>query len=714
MSTYLKRRNILISLFLVAAFVGAMLFAPQLTQAQENTKIVILHTNDEHGSIENFSKIAAIRKQYEDNPEYDDVILVSGGDASSGNPVVDEYVIDGENLRGKPMFDLMNETGYEASVLGNHEFDYGQERLIANMELANFPMLLANIEVDTNEADIPQPEPYTIIESANGIKLSMLGLIQVQESGYPSTLPKNLYGLKFLNPMKTLKEYTNLKDQSDAFIILSHIGHNWNQETAENVDGIDAIIGAHSHTVTQDPPIINGTLVTQAGSDLEYLGKVVLTFDENKNIIDKSGELIKLENVKDKDKAVQEKIASYQNDVEKIFSRELAYVDNNISGNSNLGALMTDAMLKSKEIADLGHDVDFAFQNSGGIRVGSIGPGTITVGNIFELEPFGNNIIIYEMTTQQIKDMLAENYKSDNAIDLRPAGLNYEVIVNQVGDIKRVELTDMSGNKIEEGQVFTVAHNSYVASSYDFEAETEGKNTYLRVNDTIIHYLEDVLSSEKLQSYYAAQDLNRTSVSIEKGGTGDKVAYTNVEITTLGKASGSVSAGNLFADAAKEILGVDIAAFPSNQLATGATYPANSDVFNKSLDMLYSSFGYDNNVTIATVTGSDLEKMLLSQARYYGEGPVMTHVSQGTEYTVVMEDGKIKDINVYLNGERIKPEEEYTFAINSYVYKYYANAADPISSKTTKETEKEILIEYLKNKGTITDSVTENRITINN
>lgn len=714
MDAYLKKRNILISLFVLTAFIGALLFAPQISQAAENTKVVILHTNDEHGSIENFSKIAALKKQFENDPEYDDVILVSGGDPSSGNPVVDEYVIDGENMRGKPMFDLMNETGYQALTLGNHEFDYGQERLKANMELANFPMILANLEVDTNEADIPQPEPYTMIESANGINISILGLIEVQESGYPSTLPKNLYGLKFLDPLKTLKEYTHLKDESNAFIVLSHVGHNWDQKAAEAVDGIDAIIGAHSHTVVEDPPLVNDALIAQAGDDLNYLGKIVLTFDENKNLVDKTGELIKLEDVEEKDEAVQEKIASYQNDVEEIFSRELAYIDNSISGNSNLGALMTDAMVKSKEIADLGHEVDFAFQNSGGIRVGSMGPGALTVGDVFKLEPFGNNIIIYEMTTQQIKDMLATNYKRDNSIDLRPAGLKYEIVVNQVGDVKRVELTDMAGNKIEEGKTFTVAHNSYVASSYDFETETEGENTYLRVNDTIIHYLEDVIEPSKVQSYYAAQDLNRTSVSIGKGGTGEKVAHTNVEISTVGKAQGSVSAGNLFADAAKEVLGVDVAAFPSDQLATGATYPANSDVFNQSLGMLYASFGYDNNVSIATVNGRDLEKMLLSQARYYGEGPVMTHVSKGTKYTVEMEDGEIKDVKVYLNGERVSPDKEYTFAINSYVYKYYADAADPVSSKTTDATEKEILVEYLKDKGTITEDVLEERITIEN
>ncbi|MFO7969923.1 MAG: 5'-nucleotidase C-terminal domain-containing protein [Candidatus Izemoplasmatales bacterium] len=713
MSAYLKKNKVLISLFIVAAFVGALFIAPQITNAAEHTKkVVILHTNDEHGSIENFAKIASIREQYENDNEYDDVILVSGGDAFSGNPVVDEYVIDDENLRGKPMIDLMNEAGYEVSVIGNHEFDYGQKRLKANMEFANFPILLANIEVDDSEADLPQPDPYTMIETNSGINLSFLGLIQVQESGYPSTLPTNLYGLTYLNPRDTLEENMHLKDESDAFILLSHVGHNWNQEVAEEFSGIDVIVGGHSHTVVEEATKVKDTLITQAGSDLEYLGKIVLTFDEDNNVKDSEGELITLEDVEEENETVKEKIASYQNDVDEIFSRELAYVDNDISGNSNLGALMTDAITNSKDLAEMGYDIDFAFQNSGGIRVGSIGPEALTVGDIFELEPFGNNIIVYEMTTQQIKDMLATNYKRDNSIDLRSSGLKYEVIVNQVGDVKRVKLTDMSGNEIEEGEVHTVAHNSYVASSYDFETETEGENTYVRVNDSIIHYLEDVVSPKNLQNYYATKDLTRTDVSIEEGGSGETVGNTEVDLTTVGKAEGSVSAGNLFADAVSHVLDVDVGAFPSDQLAAGATYPGDNELYSKSLDLLYASFGYDNNITVATVTGSDLEAMLLSQARYYGEGPVMTHVSSGVEYTVEMSNGEIEDIMVYIDGERVGADQEYTFAINSYVWQYYADAGDPIETETSSETEKEILVEYLNEIDTVTDSVLEERINI--
>jgi 2',3'-cyclic-nucleotide 2'-phosphodiesterase (5'-nucleotidase family) len=712
MTSYLKRNKLLISLFVVAAFFGALFIAPQMASASEHTKkVVILHTNDEHGSIENFAKIASIRDQLENSNEYDDIIIVSGGDAFSGNPVVDEYVIDGENLRGKPMIDLMNEVGYEASVLGNHEFDYGQERLKASMEMANYPMLLANIEVDEDEADLPQPDPYTMIETESGINLSLLGLVQVQESGYPSTLPTNLYGLTYLNPRDTLEEYMHLKDESDAFILLSHVGHNWNQQVAEEVSGIDAIIGGHSHTVVEEATKVQDTLITQAGSDLEYVGKVVLTFDENNNVIDSQGELINLEEVEEENEAVKEKIVSYQEDVDEIFSREIAYVDDRISGNGNLGALMTDAIVNSNDLAEMGHDIDFAFQNSGGIRVGSIGPGNLTVGNVFELEPFGNNIIVYKMTAQQIKDMIATNYKRDKSIDLRPAGLKYEVVVNQVGDVKRVDLTDMAGNDIEEG-TYTVAHNSYVASSYDFETETEGKNTYIRVNDTIIHYLEDVISPEKVQSYYAAQELSRTDVTIEEGGSGETVGFTEVDLTTVGKADGSVSAGNLFADAASHVLDVDVGAFPSDQLATGATYPGNNDIYSSSLGLLYASFGYDNNITIATVTGSDLENMLLSQARYYGEGPVMTHVSSGVEYTVKMNDGEIEDLMVYIDGERVKADQEYTFAVNSYVWQYYSEAGDPIKTETTSMTEQDVLLEYLNEVETVTDSVLEERITI--
>ncbi|MCF8008563.1 MAG: 5'-nucleotidase C-terminal domain-containing protein [Halanaerobiales bacterium] len=707
----LKLKNYLsLILILILIVSGIMILNTDMVKAENNTQIVILHTNDEHGSIDNFAKIAALKKQYQ--KEYDDVILLSGGDIFSGNPVVDEYVIEGENLRGKPMIDLMNEAGYQVSVLGNHEFDYGQARLKANMEFAEFPMVLANLEVDPSEADINQPDPYTSIESANGINLNFLGVIEVQDSGYPSTMPVNLYGLKFLDPTKTVKKFSYLKDEGDAFIVLGHVGHNWSQKIAKDVDNIDLVIGGHSHTVVEKPTKINNALITQSGSDQQYLGKIVLTFNENNKLINSSGELIELENVKSSDQKVAKKIDSYNADVDKIFSRKLAYVDSSISGDSNLGALMTDALTNSLQFKDLGYDVDFGFQNTGGIRVGSIGPGDITVGDIFELEPFGNNIIMYKMTTSQIKDMLANSYKRDNSIDLIPAGLKYNIIVNQTGDVKRVELKDLNNKPIEEDKTFTVAHNQYVASAYDFDTKTEGENTYIRMNDSIIHYIEDVISNDKLQSYYANQELNRTGVKIEKGGSGDKIAYTEVDISTVGKADHSVSAGNLFADAVRSELNVDVGAYPSDQLATGAVYPANSDLFDKSLNLLFSSFGYDNNITVATVTGSDLEKMLLGQARYYGEGPVMTHVSSNVNYTVVMDQEDIKEIKVFIDGKRVDPNKEYTFGINSYVWQYYANAADPLSSETTSATEKEILVKYLKEIETINDSILEERITI--
>lgn len=467
--------------------------------------VAILHTNDEHGVIENFGKIAWQREQLEE--EYDDVFLVSGGDAFSGNPIVDEYVIDDENLRGKPMIETMGAAGYDAMVIGNHEFDYGQERLQDSIDSAYFPMILANMEVDPDEADMAQPQPYAMLETSFGADLTFLGLVQVS-GDYPSTLPANLYGLNFLDPIETALEFTHLEDTSDAFIGLTHMGHSWEQELAEEMSELDLIIGGHSHTVVEEPVFVNDTLVTQAGSDTEYLGKVMVTFNEDNEIVEKDSKLIATEDIEGTNEDVEDMIAGFEAEVEEIFARELSYLEEPITGAEDLGAFMTDAVLESDQIADLGYDVDFAFQNSGGIRVSELEAGALTVGDIFELEPFGNDIIIHQMTADDLRSLIGTDSESRGEADLRVAGLNYEVITDADGNLETVNLYYPDGTELDEDTEYTVALNSYIASAYEFTAQDDGENTYIRHNDTIINFVENIISEEDLNEKY--HGLSRT------------------------------------------------------------------------------------------------------------------------------------------------------------------------------------------------------------
>ncbi|WP_408954413.1 5'-nucleotidase C-terminal domain-containing protein [Natroniella sp. ANB-PHB2] len=481
----------------------------EMRDENDTFTVAFLHTNDEHGVIENFGKIAWQKQQLEE--EYDDVFLVNAGDMFSGTPIIDEYVIDGENLRGKPMAKLMDMVNYDAAVIGNHEFDYGQERLQDSIDSTEHPWLLANMDVDQNVATMEQPEPYVTLETSFGAEVAFLGLVQVGSRGIPATLPDNLYGLEFHDPIDTALDYTHLEDESDIFVGLTHMGHGWEQELAEEMGELDLIIGGHSHTAVNPPAEINDTLVAQAGADTKYLGKVTVTLDASNQVIDRQGELIDIDNIEGTIDEIEEKIAYFEGQGDDIFAREINYLENSIDGNEDLGSLMTDAITESAIVEDAyGANIDFAFQNSGGVRIRSLDVGSLTVGEIFELEPFGNDTIVYEMTADDVRSLVENSFRGEDRIDLRVSGLHYRYIVNDSGEVAGVNLYDYEGNELDEDRVYNVALNNYIASVYEFDAQNDGENTLIRYNDALINFVENDISQEELNTRY--QDLERTGI----------------------------------------------------------------------------------------------------------------------------------------------------------------------------------------------------------
>lgn len=663
--------------------------------AQDVESIVFLHTNDEHGVIENYGliawKAAALKESY------DHVFLVSGGDIFSGNPVVDEYVIDGENLRGYPMIDLMNLAGYDVLVIGNHEFDYGQEVLQDRMDQAEFPMILANI--DAEDGYMEQPKPYVILETEAGTNVAFLGLVQITPAGIPSTHPGNLGGLEFFDPVETALEYVYLADESDIFVGLTHMGYSWDQELAGAMGELDIIMGGHSHTVAESPGFHNDVLVAQAGANTEYLGKVVVEFCTSEGtVLSREGRLLSIEDIEDTVSEVEERITYFEDQVEEIFARRINYMPEPLVGNMELGSFMTDAMTKMLQ-------VDFAFQNNGGIRVNEMS-GLVTVGCVFEIEPFGNDIVVFDMTPDDIRSLLRFSYERRNSVDLQTAGLHYEVEINLLGDVVHIGLYYPDGEPLEEEKVYEVALNSYVASAYEFQAQDEGFNTYRRHNDLIVDYLE-AITPEHLAAY---SGIDRIGVKVLPEGEGTTIGHSDVPISTIDKRQGSVSAGNIMADAVAKITGADIGTYPTSELNTGAEIPA-GPVFKESLaNVLYGSFGFGNNITVATVTGADVEKMIHGQNLWYG-GP-STQVSRGVSYELLYEGDAIVATHVYIDGERIDADKEYTIGVNSYQYQFYSRGVDVLSSFTTDENEQTILIQYLEELDRVDDTAMESRIVI--
>jgi len=145
---------------------------------EESFNLTIFHVNDQHGRLENFARIKHIVDQEKQN---NNVLLVSAGDIFSGNPVVDNYPD-----KGYPIIDIMNQTGFDVTAIGNHEYDYGEATFKNRIEQATFEWVCAN--VDMSNSVIDQPPAFTTI-TVNDLKITFLGLVET--NGSPGTIPSS-------------------------------------------------------------------------------------------------------------------------------------------------------------------------------------------------------------------------------------------------------------------------------------------------------------------------------------------------------------------------------------------------------------------------------------------------------------------------------------------------------------------------------------------
>ncbi|MDR1581760.1 MAG: bifunctional metallophosphatase/5'-nucleotidase [Prevotellaceae bacterium] len=443
-------------------FIKILVLALFFAGCEKDAEIIILCTNDMHGSIDNFPKLSAYYKQLKaENPN---TFLFSDGDLFSGNPLVDQYP-----EKGYPIVNIMNKVGYSLSSIGNHEFDYGQEVLNKRIEQAEFQFICANIKYGENSTLKPV-DPYRIF-NINGVIMSVLSLVEVGSRGTPSTHPNNLTGLKFVSPAKTIDEYSFLGN-SNIFILLSHIGIEPDVNIAKKYPEIDVILGGHSHTKINNGMFENGVLITQASSNLNYVGETRISVKKGK-IVSKTNKLVDLNKLEDEDLEIKQLIDSYKADDK--GNKVIGQATSKISGKKKLGALMTDALT---EILDL----DIAFLNSGGIRINNIPKGDITLNTVYSLDPFGNDVVKIMMSYDEIEKFLLKNQT------ILVSGIN--CTITSKGKKKSVKILDKNGVALNKSKKYAVGMNSYIYSTYKFAHEDVGIAMNVNATDVLIKYIE--------------------------------------------------------------------------------------------------------------------------------------------------------------------------------------------------------------------------------
>jgi len=245
-------------------------------QARSET-IAILHTNDEGGVRKNLDIIASYKNELKD--KYDTVFLLSSGGA----------------LSGSNMIQSMNQTGYDALNIGVVELAAGQEALQRNIDEASFPVLSANL--DATGSYLQQPEPNILLDTEGGHIIAILGLIGLTEEGIPPVDTGLLGRLGFTSPFQAAANYSYLAEIADIYIGLTYLGHGTDRNLARFRDEFDFIIGGQSKTVIKNPPVINNVLITQAGSETDYLGKIIIELDSNGQISSREASLIEITSI---------------------------------------------------------------------------------------------------------------------------------------------------------------------------------------------------------------------------------------------------------------------------------------------------------------------------------------------------------------------------------------------------------------------------------
>ena len=260
--------------------------------AKKEKELVILHTNDTHSCImplnENLDnkeiagrggflrRVAMVKEQRQQHPS---LLLLDSGDFSQGSGY---YTL----FKGEVEIGLMNQMGYDAATIGNHEFDFGLDNMARIFRMANFPIVCSNYDC-TGTVLEGLVKPYITLKR-EGLKIGIFALAPRMKG---LVFDGNCEGIVFLDPAETAQKYIDLlrnQEKCDLVVCLSHLGWGKGDQPDEwmirQTEGCDLVLGGHTHTympTLEFTPDKNGKLIPddQNGKHGDFVGKLVLKLE---------------------------------------------------------------------------------------------------------------------------------------------------------------------------------------------------------------------------------------------------------------------------------------------------------------------------------------------------------------------------------------------------------------------------------------------------
>lgn len=468
----------------------------------DSDHLVILHTNDTHSQIDpdRHDKGGIVRRKAlidSIRSVRDNVVLVDAGDAVQGSLY---YTLFSGEVERK----MMNDLGYDIQILGNHEFDKGLDVLAREWKQLNATRLSTNYDMTGTPLEglfVP-----SVMKEFNGKKVAFIG-INLNPEGIVSA--DNYKGVKYIDAVKAANaEAARLKTEgADMVIAITHIGYENDKDyddlkLAAASKDIDVIIGGHSHTVVDPndrstptwrvPNAAGDTIsVLQTGSSGTYLGEIDIDLDTR----EVKAQLIPVDSRLDDrlDPNAEAIIKPYREKVEKMRNEVIGESPYEFGRKSPemLNLLSDFVMMRGEEIC--GKPVDLSIMNKGGIRT-DLAKGKITKGEIIDIAPFDNSVVVLEIKG---KDLL-DNFKVMASQDGNGVSKNVRVLYDP--NTREINSAEINGTPVDPDKTYRLATIDYLAAGNDYMSPLTRGVELAKSKEVLYTTLIDYISQGKLNA----------------------------------------------------------------------------------------------------------------------------------------------------------------------------------------------------------------------
>lgn len=392
--------------------------------------------------------------------------------------------------KGQGVVEVVKQMGYTAMVPGNHDFNFGVDRLVEIKSQLNFPILSSNIYKDNKLIF----EDYLIVEK-EGKKIGIFGL--TTPFALKFTNSKDNAGLAIEDPAKEAKRVLKeLREKADVVILLSHLGDDEDKILVSEVDGIDLVLCGHYHKLYDSAQKVKDTYIVSAGAWATHAGIGKMYFKDGK-LSKVSWKIKSTKNKSLEDKELADIARKYHDiallDSQKIIGNTKVELNGKRSqmrsSETNLANLLTDAM------RSVGN-ADIAIMNGGGIRE-SIPAGEISLYKLGKVLPFSNSLLTIELKGELIYKALERglwSYPSgSNGAFLQVSGVSYVFDGSKPAGQRLVEVLK-DGKPLEKDKLYKVAINDYLYNGGDYYEEfTDAKiiSFGALLKDVLTQYIQE-------------------------------------------------------------------------------------------------------------------------------------------------------------------------------------------------------------------------------